>query len=95
MYHFKENRALTNRERARLQTFGDTYKFEGGKESVRRQIGMAVPAYGAKQIMTSVKKALKPGDRFINYHHDWMIKAKGNELYFSGKEDLQGEFYFE
>ena len=83
MYHFKENRALTNRERARLQTFDDYYRFEGGKESVRRQIGMAVPVYGAKQIMTAVKKALKGGNRFINYHHDWMIKAKGNEIYFT------------
>ena len=95
MYHFKENRALTNRERARLQTFDDYYRFKGGKESVRRQIGMAVPVYGAKQIMTAVKKALKGGNRFINYHHDWMIKAKGNEIYFTGKEDMQGEFDFE
>ena len=95
MYHFKENRALTNRERARLQTFNDDYEFEGGKESVRRQIGMAVPVFGARQIMTAIKKALNPQKRFINYHHDWMIKAKGNELYFTGKEDLQEEFHFE
>ena len=34
----KENRALTNRERARLQTFPDNFIFEGSKESVRKQI---------------------------------------------------------
>ena len=53
VYHYKENRALTNRERARLQTFDDTYQFIGSKESVRRQIGMAVPVLAAKQIMKS------------------------------------------
>ena len=95
MYHFNENRALTNRERARLQTFDDYYKFEGGKESVRKQIGMAVPVLGAKLIMESIKKSLKPRDRFINFHHDWFIKAKGNQLYFSGKEDLQQEMDFD
>jgi DNA (cytosine-5)-methyltransferase 1 len=42
VYHWKENRALTNRERARLQTFPDNFVFYGSKESVRKQIGMAV-----------------------------------------------------
>jgi DNA (cytosine-5)-methyltransferase 1 len=50
VYHFEEHRALTNRERARLQTFPDHYKFCGPKESVRRQIGMAVPPGGIKII---------------------------------------------
>ena len=54
MYHWSEPRALTNRERARLQTFPDSYRFFGGKESVRKQIGMAVPCQGAKIIFESV-----------------------------------------
>ena len=56
VYHWKENRALTNRERARLQTFPDDYVFEGSKESVRKQIGMAVPAQGAKIIFEAILK---------------------------------------
>ncbi|WP_125152470.1 DNA cytosine methyltransferase [Clostridium rectalis] len=56
IYHFEEPRALTNRERARLQTFPDTYEFKGPKESVRRQIGMAVPVKGAKIIFEAVLK---------------------------------------
>lgn len=48
IYHYEENRALTNRERARLQTFPDDYVFEGSKESVRKRIGRAAPAKGAK-----------------------------------------------
>ena len=48
VYHWEEPRALTNRERARLQTFPDDFIFHGSKESVRAQIGMAVPVDGAK-----------------------------------------------
>lgn len=54
IYHYSENRALTNRERARLQTFPDSFVFEGNKESVRRQIGMAVPPQGAKIIFEAI-----------------------------------------
>lgn len=54
VYHWAENRALTNRERARLQTFPDNYEFVGGKESVRKQIGMAVPVQGAKVVLDAV-----------------------------------------
>lgn len=56
IYHWAEPRALTNRERARLQTFPDDYVFEGNKESVRKQIGMAVPAKGAKVIFEAILK---------------------------------------
>jgi DNA (cytosine-5)-methyltransferase 1 len=54
IYHWVEPRALTNRERARLQTFPDTYHFIGSKESVRKQIGMAVPCRGAKIIFEAI-----------------------------------------
>lgn len=54
IYHWSEPRALTNRERARLQTFPDTYKFIGTKESVRKQIGMAVPCKGAQIIFEAI-----------------------------------------
>ena len=54
IYHWDEPRALTNRERARLQTFPDTYEFLGTKESVRKQIGMAVPCRGAQIIFEAL-----------------------------------------
>ena len=65
VYHWSENRALTNRERARLQSFPDSYVFFGRKESVRKQIGMAVPPKGAEIIFqrilaTLLKNAIKP-----------------------------------
>jgi len=57
VYHWSENRALTNRERARLQTFPDDFKFCGSKESVRKQIGMAVPPEGVSIIFEAVLKS--------------------------------------
>lgn len=54
IYHWSEPRALTNRERARLQTFPDTFEFKGSKESVRKQVGMAVPPRGAQVIFEAI-----------------------------------------
>lgn len=56
VYHWKQNRSLTNRERARLQTFPDDFIFYGSKESVRKQIGMAVPPRGVKIIFEAILK---------------------------------------
>lgn len=63
VYHWSEPRALTNRERARLQTFPDDFIFFGSKESVRSQIGMAVPVDGAKIILEALLKTFAQ----INY----------------------------
>ncbi len=55
-YHYPENRPLTNRERARIQSFPDDFVFYGNTTEVRRQIGNAVPPVGVHE----VAKALKP-----------------------------------
>lgn len=77
IYHYSENRALTNRERARLQTFPDNFVFKGTKEKVRRQIGMAVPCEGARQIFEAVLKTFAG----IPYDHvrECNIKFNNNE----------------
>jgi DNA (cytosine-5)-methyltransferase 1 len=62
-YHYKEPRALTNRERARIQTFPDKFNFVGKSESIRRQIGMAVPPKGIQIIFESIIKTFSR----INY----------------------------
>lgn len=55
-YHYPEPRPLTNRERARLQSFPDDFIFFGSNADIRRQIGNAVPPRGVWE----VAKALKP-----------------------------------
>jgi DNA (cytosine-5)-methyltransferase 1 len=57
VYHWEEPRALTNRERARLQTFPDDFVFCGSRGSQRKQIGMAVPPQGVKIIFEAVLKS--------------------------------------
>jgi len=71
-YHWLENRALTNRERARIQTFPDDFIFEGSKESVRRQIGMAVPPKGAQVIIEAVLKT------FAGIPYSWIPSKTTN-----------------
>ena len=56
-YHWEELRALTNRERARLQSFPDDFEFCGGEQSVRQQIGMAVPPLASKIIFEAILKS--------------------------------------
>ena len=53
MYHWTD-RELTNRERARIQTFPDNYEFVGNYSSVRKQIGMAVPCRLAEIVITAI-----------------------------------------
>ena len=54
VYHWEEDRALTNEERAALQTFPKGFVFKGSKEEVRKQIGMAVPTLGAKVVFEAI-----------------------------------------
>jgi len=62
IYHWEENRSLTNRERARLQTFPDDFVFIGKKESTRKQIGMAVPPKASEMIFTAILSLLAGKD---------------------------------
>lgn len=56
VYHWREHRALTNEERAALQTFPSNFVFKGTQEQIRKQIGMAVPTMGAKIIFEAILK---------------------------------------
>jgi len=58
-YHYDRDRAtLTLRERARLQTFPDSFLFYGRKAEVRAQIGEAVPPLASKRIAEALAEVL-------------------------------------
>ncbi len=62
-YHYRRDRGkLTNRERARLQTFPDSFVFKGGSAEVRAQIGEAVPPLLGRKIAQVVKIILNEVD---------------------------------
>lgn len=56
--HPSENRALTAREGARLQSFPDRYRFFGSGSSVYRQIGNAVPPLLAQHLAFSIAQSV-------------------------------------
>ena len=60
-YHYPEPRALTNRERARLQSYPDDFIFVGTNTEIRRQIGNSVPSVGVWELAKKLK-SLFTGD---------------------------------
>jgi DNA (cytosine-5)-methyltransferase 1 len=58
-YHYERDRTtLTLRERARLQTFPDTFLFSGTKTQIRAEIGEAVPPLASKRLAQALVKVL-------------------------------------
>lgn len=66
--HPEQNRAISAREAARLQTFSDNFVFEGGINAASRQIGNAVP----------VLLAHKFGDKFVEHLRQYILKVIDN-----------------
>jgi DNA (cytosine-5)-methyltransferase 1 len=58
-YHYDRDRAtLTLREKARLQTFPDTFLFSVTKTQIRAQIGEAVPPLAGKRLARALAEVL-------------------------------------
>jgi len=91
-YHYPEPRALTNRERARIQTFPDDFVFEGSFSEIRRQIGNAVPPRGIASVVLSLIPLFKGNYPSLDlYALDKELRQLliGQRLKFSQQEDAE------
>lgn len=70
--HPIEDRVVTIREGARLQSFDDSFKFVGRYHSQCRQVGNAVAPLVAASLARSVRKALGSGET----HDGWTSPAR-------------------
>ena len=58
-FHYSLPRRISMREAARIQSFPDSFVFDGGLRETERQIGNAVPPVLAWHIANSVKSILE------------------------------------
>ena len=56
VFHYNQNRALTVRELAKLQSFPDNFIFKGNKISQQQQVGNSVPPKMAEAIAETILK---------------------------------------
>ncbi len=75
-YHYPDPRPLTNRERARLQSFPDDFKFIGSITEVRRQIGNAVPPEGVRAVAKRLKPLFAGDYEKVDLHKELEIISK-------------------
>jgi len=57
-FHYEQDRALTVREAARIQSFPDSYRFYGSRVSQYEQVGNAVPPLLAKTLAEHIRQTI-------------------------------------
>jgi len=64
--HPVQDRPITNREAARIQSFPDEFQFTGSKVEIAKQIGNAVPCQLAARVADCVYALLASKDEAIS-----------------------------
>jgi len=59
IFHYEQNRALTVRELAKLQSFPDSFIFKGNRISQQQQVGNSVPPKMAEALAEIILKMSK------------------------------------
>ncbi len=61
VFHYRDNRALTVRELARLQTYPDNFIFEGSVISQQQQVGNSVPPLLGYHLAKNIRHMMSTG----------------------------------
>ncbi len=77
--HPEQDRAISLREAARLQTFPDDYKFAGNTGQIAAQLGNAVPPLLAKKIGETLASSIQESKNFDN-----LMTGSDDESIFQG-----------
>lgn len=78
--HPDQNRAISLREAARLQTFPDSFKFTGNFGEIAKQIGNAVPPQLAQRIAESLIKSLNEFSKRVTYVSSFSASPRSKSL---------------
>lgn len=78
--HPEQNRAISLREAAKLQTFPDSFKFTGNFGEIAKQIGNAVPPLLAQKIAESLIKSLNGFSKRVKYFSSYSVTPKSKSL---------------
>ena len=85
--HPRQNRTLTVREAARLQTFPDRFRFAGAPSAAFRQIGNAVPPAVAEQLGRAIRASLdtprpagRPTREVADLLAEWFVSVRRRSL---------------